>query len=90
LENTLAGGWKMALFDVAAASRWGTFCRRKAWDNIAMTLIGFKNLADYEKYREKLMEDSDAKGNVAQARESRSILIEDRCWFDRIGEAHND
>ena len=31
-------------------------------DKIALALIGFKSLADYENYRGKLMDDSEARG----------------------------
>ena len=35
-------------------------------DNIALALIEFKSLADYENYRGKLMDDSDARANLAE------------------------
>jgi NIPSNAP len=53
-------------------------------DNIAMTLIGFESLAAYEAYRKKLVEDSDARENLAYADRSRCILVEDRSYFYRI------
>ncbi len=53
-------------------------------DNIALALIGFKSLADYENYRGKLMDDSDARANLAEAEKSRCILSEERSYFYRI------
>jgi hypothetical protein len=55
-------------------------------DNIAMTLIGFETLAAYAGYRSKLVNDPQAKGNLAHAEVTRCILIEDRSYFYRIGE----
>ena len=46
--------------------------------NIAYALINFASLADYEKYREALMQDEGAKENFALADRSECILIEDR------------
>lgn len=53
-------------------------------DNIALALIGFESLADYENYRGKLMDDSDARANLAEAERSRCILLEERSYFYRI------
>ncbi len=53
-------------------------------DNIAMTLIGFESLAAYEQYRGKLTNDADARANVAEAKKSGCILVEDRSYFYRI------
>jgi len=46
--------------------------------NFALALINFPNLAAYEKYREALMRDSDAKANVEFAERSGCIWVEDR------------
>src|SRR5450432_3992407 len=57
----------------------GYFLPKKGYggaDNIAMTLIGFENLTAYEKYREKLVADPEAKENVEFAKSSGCILIE--------------
>jgi len=53
-------------------------------DKIALALIGFKSLADYENYRGKLMDDSEARANLAEAEKSRCILSEERSHFYRI------
>jgi hypothetical protein len=54
--------------------------------NIALALIGFRNLAAYEKYREELLKDADAVANVAAADASKCILIEDRSFLRRVPE----
>ena len=65
----------------------GYFLPKKGYggaDNIAMTLIGFENLTAYEKYREKLVADPEAKENVEFAKRSACILVEDRSYFYRV------
>jgi hypothetical protein len=52
--------------------------------NIAYALINFYGLAAYEKYREAVMEDPDAKSNVAFADQSGCILVEDRSVLQRV------
>lgn len=46
--------------------------------NFALALINFPSLAAYEKYREALMGDGEAKANVEFAEQSGCILLEDR------------
>src|SRR5258708_10957340 len=58
-------------------------------DNIALALIGFQSLADYETYRGKLMEDEDSRANLAAATQSRCILLEERSYFYRIESSHD-
>jgi|ERR1700691_2196616 hypothetical protein len=52
--------------------------------NIALALINFPNLAAYEKYREGLMTDQDAKANASFADGSGCILIEDRSFLQQV------
>jgi hypothetical protein len=52
--------------------------------NTAYALINFPNLAAYEKYRDALMDDPDAKQNVATADRSGCILIEERSILQPI------
>jgi NIPSNAP len=54
--------------------------------NIALALIGFRDLAAYEQYRAALMRDPDAVANVAAADEAKCILIEDRSFLKRVPE----
>ena len=51
--------------------------------NVAYALIDFATLAAYEKYREALMQDEDARRNIAFANRSGCILIEDRSILQR-------
>lgn len=46
--------------------------------NFALALINFPTLAAYEKYRDALVTDPDAKANVEFADKSGCILLEDR------------
>jgi hypothetical protein len=52
--------------------------------NIAYALINFANLAGYEKYREALMNDEDARQNIAFADRSECILVEERSVLQRV------
>jgi hypothetical protein len=65
----------------------GYFLPKKGFggpDNIALALIGFESLADYENYRGKIDDDSDSRANLAEAEKSRCILVEERSYFYRI------
>ena len=46
--------------------------------NFALALINFPDLAAYEKYREALGRDPDAKANVEMMEKSGCVLVEDR------------
>jgi len=52
--------------------------------NFALALINFPNLAAYEKYRDALMRDSDAKANVEFAERSGCIWVEDRSIMQKV------
>src|ERR1700724_3673043 len=65
----------------------GYFIPKKGYggpDNVAFALIGFDSLAAYEKYRERLLADAEAKENLEFARKSGCILSEDRSYFSRV------
>lgn len=51
--------------------------------NFALALIDFPSLAAYGEYRDKLMQDPDARANVEFADKSGCILIEDRSILQR-------
>lgn len=51
--------------------------------NFALALINFETLAAYEKYREMLMRDSEAKANVEFLERSGCVLVEDRSILQR-------
>jgi len=52
--------------------------------NFALALIDFPDLAAYEKYRDALMNDADAKANVESADNSGCILLEDRAILRQV------
>jgi hypothetical protein len=61
----------------------GYFLPKEGANNVAIALIDFDSLASYEKYREKLAADPEAKANFSQAQQSRCILVEERSFLRR-------
>jgi hypothetical protein len=61
----------------------GYFLPKEGANNFALALIEFDSLASYESYRARLAADPDARANVAHARETRCILVEDRTFLRR-------
>jgi hypothetical protein len=51
----------------------------------ALALIDFPSLSAYEEYRRRLMEDPEARQNVANAERSGCILVEDRSFLQWVG-----
>jgi hypothetical protein len=47
-------------------------------------LIDFASLADYERYRERLAADPDARRNIADLAGSRAVLAESRSFLQRV------
>jgi len=62
----------------------GYYLPKEGANNFALALIDFESLAAYENYRMKLAEDPDAKSNIAHARETRCIMVEDRSFLRRV------
>lgn len=62
----------------------GYFLPKEGANNFAIALINFESLATYEQYRARLAADPDAKANVAHARETRCILVEDRSFLRKV------
>ncbi|HEU5401954.1 MAG TPA: NIPSNAP family protein [Terriglobales bacterium] len=52
--------------------------------NFALALINFPDLNSYERYREALMKDADAKVNVTRIEASGCILNEDRGFMLQV------
>ena len=52
--------------------------------NVALALIGFPDLAAYERYRQALMADGDATANIARAEKSGCILVEERSFLQCV------
>ena len=52
--------------------------------NTALALINFASLDAYEKYREALMTDAEAKANVARIEASGCLLNEERSFMQQV------
>jgi hypothetical protein len=53
-------------------------------DDVAWGLIGFRGMAEYDSYRQRLGEDPEARANFAFAQLKRFILREDRTFLETI------
>jgi len=59
----------------------GYFMPHEGTDNIALGLICFDNLADYEAYRARLRQDGGGRANFDMAQRERFILSEERTFL---------
>src|SRR5579875_1086813 len=50
-------------------------------NNFALALIDFPGMAEYERYRATILADPEGRANFDFARETRCILVEDRCFL---------
>jgi hypothetical protein len=62
----------------------GYFLPHEGTNNIAIALISFPSLADYEAYRGRLKASADGKANFDFAQERRFILSEERTWLTPV------
>jgi uncharacterized protein (DUF1330 family) len=62
----------------------GYYLPKEGANNFAMALIDFQSLAEYERYRQRLAEDMEARQNFARANESGCILVESRSFLRRV------
>jgi hypothetical protein len=62
----------------------GYFLPHEGTNYEAWGLVGFDSLADYEAYRLRLKEDSEARANFAFARAQRFILREERTFLENV------
>jgi hypothetical protein len=62
----------------------GYFLPKEGANNFALALINFDSLADYEAYRSQLAEDPDARENLADARKTECIQVEQRSFLRKI------
>lgn len=62
----------------------GYFLPHFGANNFALALIDFPSMAAYERYRASTLADADAVANFAFARRTECILIEDRCFLERV------
>jgi len=78
------------------AARWGTiipacgghllgyFLPTEGTNDVAWALVAFDSLADYERYRARLLEHEPAMANFAMAQEKRFILREERTFLRAV------
>lgn len=59
----------------------GYYLPHEGTNNIAIALIGFDSLADYEAYRARLKTDAEGMANFRFAQEQRFILSEERTFL---------
>ncbi|WP_269632203.1 NIPSNAP family protein [Pelomonas sp. BJYL3] len=62
----------------------GYFLPHEGSNDIAWGLIGFEDLAAYERYRAALRRDPDGRANFEEARQHRFILREERSWLEDV------
>ena len=62
----------------------GYFLPHEGTNNIALALISFPSLAEYERYRARLKACPDGAANFAFAQEKRFILSEERTWLTPV------
>ncbi|HPR05476.1 MAG TPA: NIPSNAP family protein [Denitromonas sp.] len=62
----------------------GYFLPHEGSNDIAWGLIGFDNLAAYERYRARLRDDAEGRANFAFAQDTRFILREERSFVDTV------
>ena len=51
---------------------------------VAWGLIGFSGMAEYDTYRQRLLQDTEARANFAFAQSRRFILREERTFFETV------
>ena len=62
----------------------GYFLPHEGSNDVAWGLIGFDDLAAYERYREALKGDAQGRANFEYARSRRFILREERTWLEDV------
>jgi len=62
----------------------GYFLPYEGTNDIAWGLIAFDSLASYERYRERLKSDKDARENFSMAQSKRIILREERTFVEVV------
>jgi hypothetical protein len=56
---------------------------------VAWGLIGFDDMAAYERYRSNLKTDAEGRANFAYAQAERFILREERTWLEDVSGTRN-
>src|SRR5579872_6127467 len=62
----------------------GYFLPHEGTNDVALALIGFASLADYERYRARLRADPEGAANFEIAREKRLVLREERTFLSKV------
>lgn len=62
----------------------GYFLPHEGSNDVAWGLIGFEDLAGYERYRAALRQDPDGRANFELANTRRFILREERTWLEDV------
>ena len=67
----------------------GYFLPHEGSNDIAWCLIGFDDMAAYERYRATLKNDAEGRANFERAQAERFILREGRTWLEDVGATRN-
>jgi hypothetical protein len=67
----------------------GYFLPHEGSNDIAWGLIGFDDLAAYERYRAALKIDAEGRANFERAQAERFILREERTWLEDVDGSRN-
>ena len=67
----------------------GYFLPHEGSNDVAWGLIGFDDLAAYERYRAALKADAEGRTNFEYARSLRLILREERTWLEDVDTTRN-
>ncbi len=67
----------------------GYFLPHEGSNDIAWGLIGFDDLAAYERYRHALRQDAEGRANFDWAQRERFILREERSWLEDVAETRS-
>ncbi len=62
----------------------GYFLPHEGSNDVAWGLIGFDDLAAYERYRATLRQDPEGRANFQRAQSERFILREERSWLEDV------
>ncbi len=67
----------------------GYFLPHEGSNDVAWGLIGFDNMAAYERYRAALKVDPEGRANFESAQAARFILREERSWLEDVQGTRN-
>jgi hypothetical protein len=67
----------------------GYFLPHEGSNDVAWGLIGFDDLAAYERYRAALKKDAEGRANFERAQSEHFILREERTWLEDVGSTRN-